>query len=94
MSQTLTTMIDPFDKSHHACTLSQMLKRSLELGPKYYCWDLPRYFVERGDSDFPSWILEYSSTRVRKHAGESIMSLSFRPACPRACGCLALPAFD
>ena len=48
MSQTLTTMIDPFDKSHHACTLSQMLKRSLELGPKYYCWDLPRYFVERG----------------------------------------------
>ncbi len=37
----------PFDMNHHAHTLLSILKRSVELGPKYYLRDLPRYFVQR-----------------------------------------------
>jgi hypothetical protein len=37
----------PFDNSHHAATLPRKLWRALQLGPKYYLWDLPRYFVHR-----------------------------------------------
>jgi hypothetical protein len=36
-----------FDDSHHAATLPRKLWRALQLGPKYYLWDLPRYFAHR-----------------------------------------------
>lgn len=42
-----------FDKSHYAASLYQKFKRSLQLGPKYYLWDLPRYFRDRRALNLP-----------------------------------------
>lgn len=36
-----------FDRSNYASTAWQKLVRTLQLGPKYYLSDLPRYFVHR-----------------------------------------------
>lgn len=39
--------IPVFDSSHYASTFSRKLWRAVELGPKYYFWDLPRYYAHR-----------------------------------------------
>jgi hypothetical protein len=53
-SQVATT--DPvFDGKHYAGTLKQKLMRSVQLGPKYYLWDLPRYFAFRRSVGLPAW---------------------------------------
>ncbi len=36
-----------FDDSEYAATLGRKLIRALQLGPKYYALDLPRYFLHR-----------------------------------------------
>jgi hypothetical protein len=36
-----------FDRGHYAATTLQKLKRSLQLGPLYFLWQLPRYFLHR-----------------------------------------------
>jgi hypothetical protein len=46
---------DLFDDSHYASSLVQKLKRSLQLGPKYYALDLPRYFRSRKALSLPFW---------------------------------------
>jgi hypothetical protein len=43
-----------FDSSHYAATFSRKLWRALELGPKYYFWDLPRYFAHRRRRGLPT----------------------------------------
>ncbi len=44
-----------FDGKHYAATLKQKLIRSLQLGPKYYLWDLPRYFAFRRSVGLRAW---------------------------------------
>lgn len=44
-----------FDERHHAATLKRKLIRSFQLGPKYYLWDLPRYFAFRRSVGLPVW---------------------------------------
>ncbi len=44
-----------FDDSHHAAGLGRKIKRSFQLGPRYYLWDLPRYFVRRRALRLPRW---------------------------------------
>jgi hypothetical protein len=44
-----------FDASHYSSTLLQKIKRSLQLGPKYYAVDLPRYFLSRRTLHLPVW---------------------------------------
>ncbi len=44
---------DPFEKDHYADTMRQKLKRSTQLGSKYYLWDLPRYFLDRRRLQLP-----------------------------------------
>ncbi len=44
-----------FDQSHHAATFLRKVYRALQLGPKYYLWDLPRYFAHRGRRSLPLW---------------------------------------
>jgi Macrocin-O-methyltransferase (TylF) len=44
-----------FDDSHHAATLPRKLWRALQLGPKYYLLDLPRYFAHRRSCKLPVW---------------------------------------
>lgn len=36
-----------FDHDHYAATALQKIKRSLQLGPTYFLWQLPRYFLHR-----------------------------------------------
>jgi hypothetical protein len=38
---------DIFDASHYSSTPLEKLKRSAQLGPKYYALDLPRYYLSR-----------------------------------------------
>ena len=44
-----------FDHSHYASTVWGKMMRSLELGPKYYWSDIPRYFRHRRSVDLPFW---------------------------------------
>lgn len=46
---------DVFDQKHYAATLRRKLIRSFQLGPKYYLWDLPRYFAFRRSVGLPAW---------------------------------------
>jgi hypothetical protein len=61
-----------FDDGHHAATLPRKLWRALQLGPKYYFWDLPRYFSHRRRRKLPFWDLAAVTNPVRE----------FRPSCP------------
>jgi hypothetical protein len=63
-----------FDDSHHAATLSRKLLRACQLGPKYYLWDLPRYFVHRSRRHLTLWDPAALSNPIRE----------FRPTCPPA----------
>ncbi len=42
-----------FDTSHYASGLRQKLRRSIELGPKYYLVDVPRYVAQRRKLGLP-----------------------------------------
>lgn len=44
-----------FDSDHHASTLRRKVIRSFQLGPKYYLWDLPRYFSFRHSLGLSPW---------------------------------------
>lgn len=44
---TTGTIESCFDHGHYAATTLQKLERSLQLGPKYFLWQLPRYFLHR-----------------------------------------------
>ncbi|NQT16606.1 MAG: class I SAM-dependent methyltransferase [Planctomycetes bacterium] len=44
-----------FDDEHYASTTWQKIKRSLQLGTKYYLWDLPRYFRHRRTAGLPMY---------------------------------------
>src|SRR5947199_10317912 len=61
-----------FDDSHHAATLPRKVYRALQLGPKYYLWDLPRYFAHRRGRNLPLWDVAAFTNPFRE----------FRPSCP------------
>lgn len=42
-----------FDTGHYAAGTVQKLKRSLQLAPTYYLWQLPRYFLHRAQLRLP-----------------------------------------
>jgi O-methyltransferase len=52
-TDTNTLPSDVFDDDHYAATLLQKIVRSLQLGPKYYAFDLPRYFFHRARLGLP-----------------------------------------
>ena len=55
MPRPIETTQRVFDGKHYAATLKQKVIRSLQLGPKYYFWDLPRYFSFRHSVGLPAW---------------------------------------
>jgi predicted O-methyltransferase YrrM len=61
-----------FDDSHHAATLPRKVWRALQLGPKYYLWDLPRYYAHRTRRHLPLLDLAALTNPLRE----------FRPRCP------------
>jgi hypothetical protein len=44
-----------FDEQHYAATWPRKLWRALQLGPRYYLLDLPRYFAYRRSRKLPLW---------------------------------------
>lgn len=44
-----------FDSEHYASTFLEKIKRSLQLGAKYYFLDVPRYFFNRRKEGLPFW---------------------------------------
>jgi hypothetical protein len=55
MAMSSETLPAVFDDSHHAATFLRKVCRALQLGPKYYFWDLPRYFAHRRGRKLPFW---------------------------------------
>lgn len=47
--------ITVFDDGHYAATPWRKACRALQLGPKYYLWDLPRYFAHRRHRKLSLW---------------------------------------
>lgn len=44
-----------FDTEHYAATPWQKMKRCAQLAPRYFLWDLPRYFWHRHASGLSAW---------------------------------------
>jgi hypothetical protein len=63
-----------FDESHHAATLLRKVWRAAQLGPRYYLWDLPRYFANRRARRVRLWDGGVFTNPMRE----------FRPACRTA----------
>lgn len=55
MTKSAETLPPVFDDSHHAATFLRKVYRALQLGPRYYLWDLPRYFAHRRGRRLPFW---------------------------------------
>lgn len=60
-----------FDDSHHAATLLRKVWRAAQLGPRYYLWDLPRYFAHRRARHVSLWDAGVFTNPLRE----------FRPGC-------------
>jgi hypothetical protein len=77
-----------FDASHYASTLAQQLKRALQLGPKYYFWDLPRYFAHRRALRLPGWDLAAVWNPLREFRRRPDGALPLPPSYGEALGAL------
>jgi hypothetical protein len=75
---------DVFDKSHHASTVFQKLKRSLELGPKYYALDLPRYLGGRRSLNLRPWDWKALFSPIREFRSRPATRLPLPPGYPEA----------
>jgi predicted O-methyltransferase YrrM len=75
---------DVFDDSHYAPTLGRKLVRAVQLGPKYYLWDLPRYFVHRRVMGLPVWDLGSLINPIREFHPRISPRLELPPGYDRA----------
>jgi hypothetical protein len=73
-----------FDESHYASTVGRKLVRSLQLGPKYYLWDVPRYFAHRHAVGLPLWDGEALLNPFREFAQRTYPRLPLPPGYPAA----------
>lgn len=70
---------DVFDTSHYATGLRRRLRRSVELGAKYYLYDVPRYFWLRKKMQLP--VLDWKAywNPVRSFRNETYVQLPLPP---------------
>jgi hypothetical protein len=80
---------DVFDGEHYAATPLRKAKRSLQLGPRYYLWDLPRYFLHRRNLALPSWDFQAVWNPLREFRSFSGPSFPLPPGYEEALGELA-----
>ena len=73
-----------FDDSHHAATLPRKCWRALQLGPKYYLWDLPRYFAHRSRRGLPLWDPVALANPLREFRPQSPPAEALPPAYEQA----------
>jgi Macrocin-O-methyltransferase (TylF) len=58
-----------FDEKHYSATFRRKLIRSFQLGPKYYLWDLPRYFAFRHSVGLTVWDCATLLNPLREFSG-------------------------
>jgi hypothetical protein len=80
MSASMNAAANVFDDSHHAATLPRKCWRALQLGPKYYLWDLPRYFAHRSRRGLPLWDLLALANPLREFRPQAPPSEALPPA--------------
>jgi Macrocin-O-methyltransferase (TylF) len=78
--------LDVFDGSHYSSTPLEKFKRSLQLGPKYYSLDLPRYFLSRRVLRLPVWDLKAFLNPLREFRRKTYQRLPLPPGYPDALG--------
>ncbi len=83
------TLPPVFDESHHAATFLRKVYRALQLGPKYYLWDLPRYFAHRRDRNLPLCDVAAFTNPLREFRSRSPAGMELPPHYPEALGHLA-----
>jgi hypothetical protein len=76
---TATKSPDVFDSNHYATGLLHRLRRGLELGPKYYLFDVPRYLWQRRKLQLPMLDLEALWNPVRSFRNETYLTLPLPP---------------
>jgi hypothetical protein len=84
MTPTAVALSTVFDDSHHAATLPRKCWRALQLGPKYYFWDLPRYFAHRGRRGLPVWDRSALTNPLREFRPQAPPSEDLPPAYEQA----------
>jgi hypothetical protein len=75
---------DVFDEGHYASTVWQKLKRAIQLGPKYYAFDLPRYLRNRRAIGLPWWDARAFFNPLREFRRKTYHSLPLPPGYPDA----------
>jgi hypothetical protein len=73
-----------FDDSHYAAGAWRKVKRSFQLGPRYYLWDLPRYWGRRRALGLPSWDFGACLNPLREFLSASPGPFPLPPAYPQA----------
>src|SRR5262249_61948241 len=79
---------DVFDDGHYASTVLQKLKRSLQLGPKYYWFDIPRYFRSRHALNLPLWDFGALLNPLREWRRQTYCEFPLPPGYAKALGLL------
>lgn len=72
-------MADAFDTSNYAAGFGEKVRRSFELGPKYYFLDVPRYWLQRRKRGLPVLDLGALWNPVRSVRHETYVSLPLPP---------------
>jgi hypothetical protein len=78
-----------FDESHHAAGPWRKVQRSLQLGPRYYFWDLPRYWFRRRALGLPGWDVGALLNPLREYLPHPRRSFPLPPAYPQCLQSLA-----
>jgi hypothetical protein len=68
-----------FDDSHYTSSFWQKIKRSIQLGPKYYACDVPRYFLSRKALQLPFWDLGVLLNPLREFRRRTYQTLPLPP---------------
>lgn len=79
---------DLFDTTIYAATLGQRIRRGIELGPKYYLVDLPRYFLRRRRLGLPVSDLGVLWNPVRSFQNGTYQKVPLPPRYGEALGLL------
>src|SRR4051794_15505409 len=75
----MTAEPDIFDTGAYASGLGQRLRRVVELGPKYYLFDLPRYWWQRRNLGLPVLDWEALLSPARSFRPTSYQDLPLPP---------------
>jgi hypothetical protein len=73
-----SAVVDVFDAGHYAATPWERIVRSMQLGPKYYLGDIPRYLVHRRKMGLSVW----DTRALLNPLWEFVRSADLRPVLP------------